>query len=121
MQNSLTQDFKSTPSDVRKYFQTLPEDSIPFVPMQVEVQIMTLNPVIPREEIDEVKARLRDFTDRVNKGESEFSTLAILYSEDPGSGMRGGEIGFMSKANLDPEYAAVAVLTSTTLNAYQKL
>ena len=69
---------------------------------------MTLNPVIPREEIDEVKARLRDFTDRVNKGESEFSTLAILYSEDPGSGMRGGEIGFMSKANLDPEYAAVA-------------
>ena len=108
VQNSLTQDFKSTPSDVRKYFQTLPEDSIPFVPMQVEVQIMTLNPVIPREEIDEVKARLRDFTDRVNKGESEFSTLAILYSEDPGSGMRGGEIGFMSKANLDPEYAAVA-------------
>ena len=107
VQNSLTQDFKSTPSDVRKYFQTLPEDSIPFVPMQVEVQIMTLNPVIPREEIDEVKARLRDFTDRVNKGESEFSTLAILYSEDPGSGMRGGEIGFMSKANLDPEYAAV--------------
>ena len=63
VQNSLTQDFKSTPSDVRKYFQTLPEDSIPFVPMQVEVQIMTLNPVIPREEIDEVKARLRDFTD----------------------------------------------------------
>ena len=108
VQNSLTQDFKSTPSEVRKYFQTLPEDSIPFVPMQVEVQIMTLNPVIPREEIDEVKARLRDFTDRVNKGESEFSTLAILYSEDPGSGMRGGEIGFMSKANLDPEYAAVA-------------
>ena len=108
VQNSLTQDFKSTPSDVRKYFQTLPEDSIPFVPMQVEVQIMTLNPVIPREEIDEVTARLRDFTDRVNKGESEFSTLAILYSEDPGSGMRGGEIGFMSKANLDPEYAAVA-------------
>lgn len=108
VQRSLTKDFKSTPSDVRKYFQTLSEDSIPFVPMQVEVQIITLNPVIPREEIDEVKARLRDFTDRVNKGESEFSTLAILYSEDPGSGMRGGEIGFMSKANLDPEYAAVA-------------
>lgn len=108
VQSSLTKDFKSTPSDVRKYFQSLPSDSIPFVPMKVEVQIMTLNPVIPREEIDEVKARLRDYTDRVNKGESDFSTLAILYSEDPGSGMRGGEIGFQSKANLDPEYAAAA-------------
>ncbi|MCM1020681.1 MAG: peptidylprolyl isomerase [Muribaculum sp.] len=108
VQRSLTKDFKTTPSDVRKYFQKLPADSIPFVPMQVEVQIMTLNPVIPREEIDEVKTRLRDYTDRINKGESDFSTLAILYSEDPGSSMRGGEIGFMSKATLDPEYAAVA-------------
>lgn len=108
VQSSLTKEFKSTPSDVRKYFQSLPADSIPFIPMKVEVQIMTLNPLIPREEIDEVKARLRDYTDRVNKGESDFSTLAILYSEDSASGMRGGEIGFQSKANLDPEYAAVA-------------
>ena len=67
VQNSLTKDLKITPSDVRKYFSQLPADSIPFVPLQVEVQIMTLNPVIPREEIDEVKARLRDIADKVNK------------------------------------------------------
>ena len=108
VQSDLTKDIKATPSDVRKYFGDLPKDSVPFVPLQVEVQIITINPIIPREEIDEVKARLRDYTDRINKGESEFSTLAILYSEDPGSAIRGGETGFMSKSSLDPEYAAVA-------------
>ena len=107
VQSSLTKDVKATPNDVRRYFASLSKDSIPFVPMQVEVQIMTLNPVIPREEIDEVKARLRDYADRVNKGESDFSTLAILYSED-GSSLRGGELGFIGRANLEPEYAAVA-------------
>ncbi len=107
VQQSLTKDLKTTPSDVRKYFDKLPADSIPFVPLQVEVQIITLNPVIPRQEIDEVKARLRDYADRVNRGESEFSTLAILYSED-GSSVRGGEIGFLGRGHLDPEYAAVA-------------
>lgn len=108
VQNKLTEHLKVTPSDVRKYFNTLPADSIPFVPLQVETQIMTLNPVIPREEIDEVKARLRDYADRINKGEADFSTLAILYSEDTGSSLRGGELGFMGKGQLVPEYAAVA-------------
>ncbi len=108
VQKSLTSNLKVTPSDVRRYFNNLPADSIPFVPLQVETQIMTLNPVIPREEIDEVKARLRDYADRVNKGESDFSTLAILYSEDTGSSLRGGELGFSGKGQLVPEYAAVA-------------
>lgn len=105
VQASLTKDLKTTPSDVRKFFASQQIDTI--VPMQIEVQIITLNPVIPREEIESVKARLRDFTDRINSGESDFATLAILYSED-GSSVRGGEIGFMGRANLDPEYAAVA-------------
>lgn len=108
VQRSLTKNLKSTPSDVRRYFDALPEDSIPFVPMQVETQIITINPVIPPQEIEDVKARLRDFTERVNKGESSFSTLAILYSEDRASASRGGELGFMSKAQLVPEFAAVA-------------
>lgn len=107
VQQSLTKDIKVTPSDVRRYFDKLPKDSIPFVPLQVEVQILTLNPVIPRQEIEDIKSRLRDYADRVNKGETEFSTLAIFYSEDP-SGMRGGEIGFMGRGHLEPEYAAVA-------------
>lgn len=107
VQESLTKNLKITPSDVRRYFAALPDDSIPYVPLQVEVQIMTLNPAIPRQEIDDVKARLRDYADRVNRGEADFSTLAILYSEAP-EGVRGGEIGFMGKGQLVPEYAAVA-------------
>ena len=107
VRNDLTKNLKVTPSDVRRYFDKLPADSVPFVPLQVEVQILTLNPVIPRQEIDDVKARLRDYADRVNRGESEFSTLAILYSED-GSSVRGGELGFMGRGQLVPEYAAVA-------------
>ncbi|MDE6276671.1 MAG: peptidylprolyl isomerase [Muribaculaceae bacterium] len=107
VRNNLTKDVKVTPADIRRYFASLPEDSIPFIPLQVEAQIITLNPLIPRQEIDDIKARLRDYADRVNRGESEFSTLAILYSEAP-EGMRGGELGFMGRGQLVPEYAAVA-------------
>ncbi len=107
VRQNLTKNLKVTPGDVRRYFTELPEDSIPFVPLQVEAQIITINPLIPRQEIDDIKARLRDYTDRVNRGESEFSTLAILYSEDASS-VRGGETGFMGRAQLVPEYAAVA-------------
>ncbi|MDE6498275.1 MAG: peptidylprolyl isomerase [Muribaculaceae bacterium] len=107
VRQSLTKNVKVTPSDVRRYFNKLPQDSIPFVPLQVEVQIVTINPPVPREEIENVKARLRDYTDRVNRGESEFSTLAILYSEAP-EGIRGGELGFVGRGTLVPEFAAVA-------------
>lgn len=107
VQNSLTKNVKATPSDVRKYFNNLPPDSIPYVPTQVEVQIITLNPQIPQQEIDDVKARLRDYADRVNRGETEFSTLAIMYSED-GSAMQGGELGFHGRADWVPEFANVA-------------
>lgn len=108
VQDELTKDVSATPSDVRRYFDKLPSDSIPFVPLQVDVQIITINPTIPREEVEDVKSRLRGYADAINKGESEFSTLAILYSEDPGSSIRSGETGFMPRATLDPEFAAVA-------------
>ena len=108
VQRNISKDLKVTPADVRKYFDTLPDDSIPYIPLQVEAEIITINPKIPQQEIDDVKARLRDYADQVNRGESQFSTLAILYSEDEGSSVRGGEIGFTGKGHLEPEYAAVA-------------
>jgi peptidyl-prolyl cis-trans isomerase SurA len=83
-------------------------DSIPFVPTQVEVQIVTLEPKIPQEEIERVKKALRDYTDQVHKGEIAFSTLARLYSEDEGTRRRGGELGFMGRGELVPEFANVA-------------
>ena len=107
VQQELTKDVKATPADVRKYYDKLSKDSLPFVPMQVEAQIISIKPIIPQQEIDEVKSRLRDYAQRVNNGESEFSTLAILYSED-GSSARGGEIGFKGRTELLSEYASVA-------------
>lgn len=108
VQYNLTKKVKATPAEVRKFYNTLPKDSLPFIPKQVEVQIITVNPVIPQQEIDEVKARLRDYAQRITNGESEFSTMAILYSEDPGTAVYGGETGFMSRSMLLPEYATAA-------------
>ena len=97
-----------TPSEIRKYYNTLPQDSLPFIPTTLEVQIITAEPVIPLAEIDKVKASLRDYTVQINNGEKEFSTLALLYSEDP-SAVKGGELGFMNRSGFVPEFANVAV------------
>lgn len=108
MQEKLVGDIKLTPADVRRYFKDIPQDSLPFIPTQVEVQIITQQPNIPQEEIDRVKNQLRDFTEQVNSGKTQFSTLALLYSEDSGSARQGGELGFMGRGELVSEYANVA-------------
>ncbi|MBQ7350177.1 MAG: peptidylprolyl isomerase [Bacteroides sp.] len=108
MQQEIVGDIKIVPADVRRYFKNLPQDSIPFIPTQVEVQIITMEPKIPQEEIERVKKALRDYTEQVNKGEIAFSTLARLYSEDEGTRRRGGELGFMGRGELVPEFANVA-------------
>ncbi|MDL2291618.1 peptidylprolyl isomerase [Bacteroides sp. OttesenSCG-928-F21] len=108
MQQKLVGDVKVTPSEVRRYFKDLPSDSVPYIPTQVEVQIITLQPKIPIEEIEDVKRRLREYTDRVNNKQTEFSVLARFYSEDKGSAQNGGENGFMGRGQMVPEYANVA-------------
>ena len=108
MKQELVKDIKVSPAQVRKYFNNLPQDSIPFVPTEVEVEILTMQPRIPMEEISRVKNQLRDFTDRVNKGETTFATLARLYSEDPGSARMGGEMDYIGRGMLDPAFANVA-------------
>ena len=108
MRRKLVEDVKVTPADVREYFRNLPEDSIPLVPTTVELQIITMQPRIPVEEINRVKDRLRDFTERVQSGRTSFSTLARMYSEDTGSAVQGGELGYTGRGMLDPNFAAVA-------------
>ena len=108
MKEHLVKDITVTPAEVRRYFRNLPQDSIPFVPTEVEVQIITLPPRITPEEINRVKDELREYTDRVNRGETSFQTLARLYSEDPGSRRMGGELPFMGRAELDPAFATAA-------------
>ena len=106
MQRELVGDIKLTPAEVRNYFKNLPADSIPSIPTQVEVQIITREPKIKEEEIERVKKTLREFTERIYNGES-FSMLARFYSEDPGSARRGGEYGFTGRGELTPEFANV--------------
>ncbi len=108
MQQKLVGNIKSTPADVRRYFNALPADSIPTVPAQVELQIISFEPPVPIQETNRIKERLREFSDRVNKGTTDFSILATLYSEDTESAKRGGELGFMGRGQLVPEFAAVA-------------
>lgn len=108
MKESLVKDISVSPAEVREYFNKLPQDSIPYVPTEVEVEIITRTPKIAQEEINRVKDELRDYTDRVNKGETSFATLARLYSEDPGSARQGGELDYTGRGMLDPAFASVA-------------
>ncbi len=96
-----------TPSEIRKFYNSIPQDSLPYIPTMLEVQIITREPNIPLVEIDKVKDKLREYTEQINSGKNTFSTLALLYSED-GSGVKGGELGFMNRSQLVPEFANVA-------------
>lgn len=107
MQKKIVGDIKLVPADVRRFFNSLPQDSIPYVPTQVEVQIITFEPKIPQSEIERVKKTLRDYTERIEAGEIAFGTLAKLYSEDPGSARNGGEYGFQGRGQVVQEFANV--------------
>ena len=112
MREKLTEDVKATPAEVRRYFKDLPEDSLPLIPTQVEVQILVQQPRVHPDEIDRVKNTLREYTERVNSGTTSFSTLARLYSEDTGSARQGGEMPYMGRTELDPGFANVAFALS---------
>ena len=108
MQEKIVENINVSPAEVRDFFRNVPEDSLPLVPTMVEVQILTNAPKIEQEEINRVKDELRSYTERVNNGETSFSTLARFYSQDPGSARQGGELGYMGRGMLDPAFAAVA-------------
>ena len=107
VRENITKNVKVTPAEVRKYFSSLPEDSLPLIPTQVEVQIITSVPKVSRAEVERIESRLRDFAKRINGGESEFSTLAKIYSQD-GSARNGGELGYSGRNQWVPEFANVA-------------
>ncbi len=108
MQSKLTENIQPTPAEVRRYFNGLSSDSLPMVPAQVEVQILSFEPSVPIEETERIKSQLREFTERVMSGSADFSMLARLYSEDTESAKRGGELGFVGKGQLVSEFADVA-------------
>lgn len=105
----LVEDITVSPADVRRYFSELPEGSIPMVPTEVEVQIITRTPKVEQAEIDRIKNELRNYTEMVTSGQTSFTALAKLYSEDPGTARMGGEFpDYVGRGMLDPAFANVA-------------
>ncbi|MDP4281423.1 MAG: peptidylprolyl isomerase [Bacteroidota bacterium] len=103
----ITKDVTVTPSEVKAFFRKLPKDSIPEINSELEIGFISKQPVIGDAEKDEAKNRLQSFRDRIKKGD-DFSTLAILYSEDPGSAKQGGELGLFKRGEMKPEFEAAA-------------
>ena len=107
MQGQLTQNIKVTPTEILKFYKKMPKDSLPRLNKQIILaQIVKYPPVSEKEKLI-IKEKLRSYRERVLKGE-KFSTLAVLYSEDLGSARKGGELGFVGRSDLVPEFAAVA-------------
>ena len=107
MQRNITENVKMTPSEVRSFYNRLPKDSIPLINGQAEVAHIVIYPPYSDEAISEVRQRLLDLRKRVIEGES-FSAMARIYSEEPDAARSGGELPFMSKGELDPEFAKAA-------------
>lgn len=107
MQGQLTQGLKVTPTEILKFYKEIPKDSLPKLNKQIILQQIVKYPPVNEAEKLAIKEKLRTYRDRVLKGE-KFSTLAVLYSEDLGSARKGGELGFVGRSDLVPEFAAVA-------------
>ncbi len=107
VQRKIVEGVNATPSDVREFYNTIPKDSIPMVSAQYEIAELVKKPPITLDEKLAVKERLYGLRNRILKGE-RFSTMALLYSEDPGSAKKGGELGFQGRGELVPEFEAAA-------------
>tara|TARA_R110002050_G_scaffold109799_1_gene221436 strand:+ start:179372 stop:180742 length:1371 start_codon:yes stop_codon:yes gene_type:complete len=107
MQGSITSGVDISPKEVRLFFNDIPKDSLPFINSEVVVEHIMIDPVISEEERNLSKSKIEEIRQRVLKGE-DFGTLAFLYSEDPGSAKKNGELGFMKRDALVKEFSAVA-------------
>lgn len=114
MQQNITRNTQVSPSEIRQFFESIPVDSLPFIPKTVEVEKIVIKPKQDIAEIDRVKSKLREFTEAIQNGSREFSTLARLYSEDSRTALQGGEYGLVGKASLEPEFANVVFNLGST-------
>jgi len=107
VQQKITADIKVTPSQVKKYFNDIPTDSIPLIATEYEIAEIVKDPPLSPEELSAAKEKIAALRARIIKGE-KFATLAILYSEDPGSAPKGGELGLFGRGDMYPEFEAAA-------------
>jgi peptidyl-prolyl cis-trans isomerase SurA len=92
---------------VKSFFRKIPKDSIPLISSEFEIGMIVIQPLISDAEKQEAKDKLKNFKERITKGD-DFSTLAVLYSEDPGSSKQGGELGMFKRGEMRPEFEAAA-------------
>ena len=107
MQERITQNVVVTPGEVKAYFENIPVDSLPLIPAEYELQEIVKIPQISDKETLDAREKMNGFRERILRGES-FTTLAVLYSEDPGSMTKGGELGFFARGDMYPEFEAAA-------------
>lgn len=107
MQANLVSGLSASPKEVERFYKNLPKDSIPLVNDQYQISQIQRYPPKNEKARNEAREKLLEFRQRIINGE-RFSTLAVLYSQDPGSARRGGELGFRTKDELDPEFAKAA-------------
>lgn len=107
MQNEITSDIKITPSEVKNFYKSIPKDSLPIINANYEIAQIVVQPKINDEQKETVKRKLDGLRERILKGEN-FSTLAVLYSDDKSSAKNGGELGFVNKSDLVKEFSSVA-------------
>lgn len=106
-QQKITENVTITPSEVKSWFKKLPKDSIPLINAELEIGMIVRIPAIGEEEKQIARERLKEFKKRFEKGD-DFATLAVLYSEDPGSAKQGGELGMFKRGDMRPEFEAAA-------------
>lgn len=107
VQRGIVSGVSATPSDVREFYYSIPKDSIPMVSAQYEIAQLVKKPPITLDEKLAVKDELYELRSRILKGE-RFSTIARIYSEDPGTAKKGGETGFQGRGGFVPEFEAAA-------------
>ena len=107
MEAKITEDVKVTPSEVKRFYNALHRDSIPLVPLRFELLYITKKPVISIGERDMARQRLEEIRQRIEKGE-QFKSLAALYSQDPGSARRGGDLGYGGRGDWTSEFESMA-------------
>jgi len=106
-QDKITKDVNITPAEVKAYFRKLPKDSVEAINSELEIGVIVKIPSMGEEEKQIVKDKLRSFKERIAKGD-DFSTLAVMYSEDPGSSKQGGELGMFKRGDMRPEFEVAA-------------
>lgn len=108
MQRTISGNVTITPSDVRKFFNAIPKDSLPYIPSEVEIGHIVRLGTVTREQKDKLRTQLQELKERAEKGE-DFAMLATIYSEDVGSAKNGGDLGFAKRGAMVPEFEGAAL------------